>query len=491
MKKTMKKLLAVVLTLAMLSTSFICFAEGLNQDAVNKHYGQYKNYLLLGDSVACGYRDEMSEDDKLWNDSVWESTYYRVPGSYADVLANAIIADKSMTALAAPGFRTIEMRYMLEDDYRDNCTDEYLFWPSHLYAYENIWCECHGEPMLPGSEHFREAFKKSIAEADLISLGIGGNDWGAYLGWVFNQILKEENVADQYINDMAELLKDGPIDLATIEKAVEILHIAGALPQLLTTLPSALEYGLSNFYKNWDYMIQDIYDLNPDVTLMVVGMSDNSLKGKNYDYNGVEGAPVNPDAGAEEDPTKAAAMKMIVDFVMGIGNGPMTEGARKFGYIYVDTAGTTYVDSHPDAAGHVHIANKIIEALPDPAVSSKFTDATPGHKNYKEIEFCVVNGIMSGTTDTTFSPEAPLAKKDMVAAFNAINGTKVVNDSDAEVSALKLAIEFLMAGFKGGINGIIKGLSLCSLVITDKGFEIFSTVTRAEAATYFSIFCQK
>ena len=54
----------------------------------------------------------------------------------------------------------------------------------------------------------------------------------------------------------------------------------------------------------------------------------------------------------------------------------MIEGAEKFGYTYVDTTGTTYVDSHPDAAGHIHIANKIIEALP-PVESSDNGAETP------------------------------------------------------------------------------------------------------------------
>ena len=117
MKRITKKTLAVILAIVMLSSTFVCFAAELNQDAVNLHYGQYENYLLLGDSVASGYRDEMSENDKAFNSANSHTTYYRVPGSYADIVANAIVADKSMTALAAPGFRTIEMRYMLEDDY--------------------------------------------------------------------------------------------------------------------------------------------------------------------------------------------------------------------------------------------------------------------------------------------------------------------------------------------------------------------------------------
>ena len=59
MKKVIKKSLAILCAFVMLSSTMTCFAAELNQDAVDLHYGQFENYLLLGDSVASGYRDEM------------------------------------------------------------------------------------------------------------------------------------------------------------------------------------------------------------------------------------------------------------------------------------------------------------------------------------------------------------------------------------------------------------------------------------------------
>ena len=488
MKKMMKKSLAVLLALMMLSTSFVCLAAvELNQDAVNAHYGQYKNYVLLGDSVASGYRDEMSDDDARNNDLYMDSTYCRYEGSYADVLADAIIEDKSMTALAGPGFRTIEMRYMLEDAYAATCTDEYLFHPSHLYVYKNQVCDCHGEAMLPGSEHFRDMFKNSIAEADLITLGIGGNDWGAYLGWVITDILEAENVADKYVQMAQDLIDDGNMDMATVEKLVEVAHLAGALPTLAQELPQILNYGLGNFYMNWDLMIEDIYALNPDVTLMVVGMSDNSIKGKNYDYNGVEGAPVEGD---EIPEAVQPVLKTVVDFIMTVGNTPMIEGAKKFGYTYVDIDGATYVESHPDADGHTFIANKIIEALPDSVISGKYEDVKPGHKYYNAIEYVLKNGIMAETSETTFSPDDALTSGQLAAAFNAINGTDNATDGTKKVTAAALAFSFLGEGAKGGFTGFFKGLSVYFKVIIGSGFNVAGAVTRAEAANYFKLFCE-
>lgn len=491
MKKAIKKTLAVLLALLMVSSTFaVSFAAvELNQEAAAKQYGQYEKYVLLGDSVASGYRDEFSENDELYNELHMDSTYCRYTGSYADVLANALkIKDENMTALAAPGFRTIEMRYMLEDDFAATCTDPYLFHPSHVYIYKDEICDCHNENMLPGSEHFRDMFKTSIAAADLITLGIGGNDWGAYLGWVLTDLMEAEAPSDEYVKyaaEIAEILNNDMLDLSAVEKLIEIAHLIGVLPNIILELPQILDYGLGNFYKNWDIMIEDIYALNPDVTLMVVGMSDNSIKGKNYDYNGVVGEPVEPEIA---DGEKAQAMGIIVDFIMGVGNAPMIEGAKKFGYTYVDTDGTTYVESHPDADGHVFIANKIIEALPDPEIKDKFEDVKPGNKYYSAVEYCVANGIMAGLTETKFGADEAITSGQLGAAINAMAGTNNSTSSTAKAKMLEVALAMFTGGAKKGFTGFFKGIGLMMRVMSENSFNVGAEISRGKAAVYFKEF---
>ena len=136
--KKMKKVLAVVLSVALLAGMFTCFASA------KTHY-EYKKYVLLGDSVASGH------DDILY----LPTEFIRVEGSYSDLVADALGAE--LIPMACPGFRTIEMRYMLEDDYAAECDDEYLFHTSHLYAYEDEYCEECGVPS--GKEWFEEIYK--------------------------------------------------------------------------------------------------------------------------------------------------------------------------------------------------------------------------------------------------------------------------------------------------------------------------------------------
>ena len=282
MKRTMKKILATLLALVMISSAFVCLAAvELNQEAIDAHYGQYKNYVLLGDSVASGYRDVKTDRDQQYNTENKESAFYRIEGSYADIIADSIIADGSMTPMAGPGFRTIEIRYMLEDDYAETCEDEYLFYCSNIHV--------NGDPVTK----WRPLYKEAVRNADLITLGIGGNDWGAYITWVIAETLIQAGVYDELLSKVQALLAKESINLETIGKVInEISENKDALAEVVSKLPEALEYGLTTFYENWDIMIEDIYAYNPDVTLMVVGMSDNGVKGKYYDYDGVEGGPV-------------------------------------------------------------------------------------------------------------------------------------------------------------------------------------------------------
>ena len=484
MKKFMKKSLAVLLAVMMLSSSFVCFAAtnevSLNQEAADAHYGQFGKYLLLGDSAASGYRDVLEEDDNndLYNQKYNQSVYTVVPGSYADIIGNAIGAETK--SFAGPGYRTIEMRYMLEDDFAATCEDEYLFHPAQLNYFKKHPYPGDGGYHAPGDEYFRAEFKKAIAEADLITLGVGGNDWGEYLKWVLADVLEAENVADEYIAEAKEILDKSTMPTETIATVVDIAHKAGALRPLLETLPSALEYGLGGFYENWDIMIEDIYALNPDVTLMVMGMGDSGKKGYYYDYDGVKGEKIEV---AEQDPTVAQATEVVLGLILGIANRPMKAGASKYGYTYIDTNGATFVTYHQDADGHMFIANKVLEALPNAEVYGMFEDVNPGYKYYKVVEYVVANGIMTGR-DNLFAPDEIITKGEFAAALNAINGTDKATDKTNDATAIHLAFAFIGAAAKKDFVGFFKTLALAMTVLSDSNLVFGAGVTRIDAAQY-------
>ena len=455
MKKFAKILISSMLIMVLLSSFSVCFASQatLNEEAVAKHYGQYKNYVLLGDSVASGYREAVNQENISWNWARNDTAFVRAEESYSDIIANAIIEDKSLTPFAAPAFRTIEIRYMLEDDYEG---DQYLF--HHPFRL----------PEMGTHYDYIDEYREAVATADLITLGVGGNDWGQMLSWVVADLTLSAENGNKYNALIKEIISSGSFDGEKLDKLLEIADMAGLIPSLIEYLPQALNYGLETFYKNWDIMIEDIYSYNPDVTLVVVGMSDT-------------GYTTEP----KEDTLVDEAKSLIVNGILSIANKPMIDGAEKFGYTYVDITGATYIGGHPDKNGHMFIANKIIEALPDPEVHNKFSDVTTGHKYYSVIETMVVKGIMLPVTETTFEPDSNLTKAQLGYALNKINGAENVIGGDNDATRKDIAMSCLKASFAGNTSMSTKfsSFAFAFKVLLNGGiFSLGAPVTRAVAA---------
>lgn len=397
MKKTLKKALAAILALAVLSSMAVCFAA-------EKEYADYGTYVLLGDSVASGYNDLEYVD----------SEFKRVENSYSDFVADDLRVE--LIPLACPGFRTLEIRHLLEDDFP--VTDGYLFHGSHT-PNEEI------EAMAP---YFRE----SIANAGLITLGVGGNDFGAYLGWVISDIMEEDGLFTAFVNDARALLAEKGVESDTLDEFLDLAETMGVLPNVIEALPEALSYGINSLFNNWDPMIEDIYRLNPDVTLLVIGMFDTGVK-------------TEEDAANNE---KAIIKLNIAQAIVDFANGPMKEGAEKYGYTFVDVTGTTCDESHPNVAGHRFIADKILEALPD--VNFPYKDVKHGSTYYQAVAYMYENGIMEGTSATLFSPKGAFTKEHLAEALYAIAGKPEVDaskeiadvsDEEASKTAIVWAIE--------------------------------------------------
>ena len=428
--KTIKKTIAVLLALIIVSGSVVCFAaEG------EKEYHKYEKVMLLGDSEASGftdYGDEMSE-------------FTRVDDSYAAYVADEFGAE--LLPMACPGFRTIELRYMLDDTYRPD--DPYLFTEVPRTSKEEIIAK------IP-------EMRQGIAESDLIIIGIGGNDWGAYLGWTLADVEFANQLPEEFRTALREYLEKATFEDDIIEKIISLADYLNALDDIAAVLPEAMTYAFSTLRENWDYIIEYIYANNPDVTVVAVGMFPTYLKTE-------EGAP---DIVAEPDPVSA----VVEDAIIAYGNKHMIDNQEKYGYIYVDTAGTVVEICHPTVAGHRHIADRILEALPD--ARFPFTDVSVKDAEYKAIEYMYLNGIMSGTGATTFSPDEALTKAQLSEALNKINGTYTITDSDASVSKLNFAISLVKASANSGFIGLFKTLVFAMKIMASG----FGNITRAEAA---------
>ncbi|MBQ1996387.1 MAG: S-layer homology domain-containing protein [Clostridia bacterium] len=430
--KILKKSIALILVLLLVSGSVICFAADSD-----KQYNKYEKVLLLGDSESSGftdYGDEFSE-------------FTRVDDSYAAYVADDLGAE--LIPMACPGFRTMELRCMLDDNYYP-ANDPYLFKKVPRTSEADIMAKA---PQM----------RQAIKESDLIVIGIGGNDWGAYLGWVQEDTLAANILPEEYRTALIELLNNAKVGDDVIGMAIELADYLNAVDELMPALVEAFKYGFSNLYENWEYIIEYIYENNPDVTIAVVGMFPTYLKTE-------EGKPYEV---AEPD----AASKAVEDAIIAFANKHMIEGRDKYGYLYIDTEGTVVEVCHPTVAGHRHIADRILAALPD--ARFPYTDITISHKAYKAVEYMYLNGIMSGVDATTFGADTIINEAEFAELLGKVTDYEA-SGSDKELKKIKMASEVYKAS---GKNEFLDILSLIvDMIQMIFNGEAFKAVTRADAA---------
>ena len=196
---------------------------------------------------------------------------------------------------------------------------------------------------------------------------------------------------------------------------------------------------------------------------------------------------------------------MIVD----MANTPMKEGAKKYGYTFVDTTGTICVTYHPTAEGHQHIADRILEALPDAAFP--YTDVKQGTTVYNAVAYFHKNNILSGVSETEFGVNNAFTKADLAKSLYALAGSPEVTtktpftdvDDDAyiwasangyvsgngtifgpdeEISVFSFALTLFSASsvICPGLFGVIKGIVAAVSTIVEYGF-IGGAITRGNA----------
>ena len=384
MKNFIKRSIAVLLIITMVSGLFTCYAT-----KYEKKYYDYGSYVLLGDSVASGWSDVVEK----------ETRFVRVEGSYGAHVADDLGVEYH--PMACIGFRTVDMRYIFEDDF---VADRFLFYSID----EKVMAE-----KIP-------QIRKAVAEAGLITLNIGGNDWGSFLGWhIYEEMDKFENKNEKFMTKAYEYLKNAGTEEDTVNSLIDLACLCGALPDIIRVLPKALKIGIENYVTNWNYMIEDIYALNPDVTLLVIGMFDNMVQDQET-----------------ADKNEAAALKLsLSQLIVDLANKPMIEGAGKYGYTFVDTAGTVCEQNHPSAEGHRYIADLILEALPD--ANFPYKDVPTNSKEYKSVEYMFQHGIMKGSSESVFGYNQPMTMKQLADTTYNISGIKDIVEASDENSSYK------------------------------------------------------
>ena len=439
MKKTLRSFLAVVLVLAMLSSFGVCFA------AVEKEHLKYGSYVLLGDSIACGWSDIEEKD----------TSFTRVEGSYGAILADALKVDEYHPR-ACIGFRTHEIRYLLEEGYEG---DRFMF---YSISKDKVDAQ-------------KAAIIEEVTNADLITLNVGGNDWGSFLGWHVFEILEESGMANaEFFEKASVALEEAGTDLETINKLIDIATYADCMGDFVQVLPKALEEGYTNYVNNWNIMIEDILALNSEATIVVIGMFDTSLQD-----------PVTMADDTTEGIQNFATKLEFGQAVVDLANKTMKDAADKYGYYFVDPVGTycelQHPSNHAGASGHRHIAELVLKALP--YANFPYEDVKLGDANYTAIEYMWANDIIPGTEQTVFGVNKILTLGELENAIAALNGEKGTGTSTEPAMRIDIITQLLNGNPNATFMQKIKTFALMiPFFVNNFRFNFLGDVRKGEAA---------
>lgn len=450
----MKKIISVFLVLSIVLCSFAVCAAAVTE---GKQYRDYKVYTLLGDSVASGY------DDVEKNSTSCQFKYKE--NGYGARVAKAL--GVKLNSMACPAVRTVEMRYLLEDDYPK---DDYMFY-GIAYDWER--------------EGFKEEFRDAIREADLITLGIGGNDYLTYLAWVVFEEMDKVGlgVHKELADEIRKIIEEEGVNEDTMETIVTVASVIDALPELGQILPGAFAEALKRYYENWNHVIEGIYSYNEDAELYVIG-------GLNYSYV------------LEHDHDTTTILNNIGRAVRELGNKPQIESAEKYGYTFVAVKDVDCVLTHPTPDGYQLIADTILDALPD--LRYCYSDAEQGSKYYSGVYYMAKNGYMDGISKTEFGVEERLTAGDLAETLSRIAGETpadslawaaekgfVSGDADSSIDFFDLMKTLNNFSEDQGKTDFFYKVRFILFVIKNMFSDTgFSLVKRGNAAKLLSQYCE-
>ena len=328
MTKLLSALLAVLTLVAVLSMS--SFA------ATRSTVKKYKEYTVLGDSVAAGYSHPGYDMVHDYNKVEWNL----VPDTYPDIIGKATGA--KVHQLAHSGYRSTDLRAILYNDYNGDGMS-----PLRLPSWNNDERHLNVDQL----NVLRAAFQNDIANSDLITLNIGVNDATQPLLIATETVQRDLGIVGA--EAMAFL---NPFTL--LQETLNNMALLGTDAQFYAALAQAELTALRVFPENFDAIIYRIHELNPNAKIVVVGLY-NASEGETLPQGGF-GIPIGDFMG-----------NMYSKF-----NYYMESGSQyKDWYTYVDVWGiSTHMndptsnlykaDSHPTLTGHAQIADKIFEVLP-------------------------------------------------------------------------------------------------------------------------------
>lgn len=357
MKKNVKRVITLCLALVMLTgLSVGVFAASAST------VKQYKNYVVIGDSIPSGYGLETTgaPDYKAGLVSHGEL----VEGSYPALVANAVGAANSTTVLARCGFRTVEAIRVLDPTYSyDSASNYFLTYLSQVYVDDTTYTDKANIVRDDSVTAMQTAGIAAVKNADLITVNLGSNDTMTYALLKTSEYVSKLSAAVDPLmaSTVAELASFGELGQA-LQELLAAAEKIGETTQTLAAMSRYMTEGFISFKLNFSTLISRLERLNSSAKIVVVGM-----------YNPFENVKLT-------DQSMIAVGRLANQFVALLNAYMSGTCLYASTYTYVDVNGTQCYDFpsllsadfgkvfvrnvHPTLAGYQTMANAIFAQLP-------------------------------------------------------------------------------------------------------------------------------
>ncbi|MBR6800320.1 MAG: hypothetical protein IKM61_01025 [Eubacteriaceae bacterium] len=283
----MKRLTSLLLALLMVAGSFGTVFASIKADE-NNHI----DYVSFGASVTNGYGlrgylpDEVVADPFLADKSKLNVFGFDMaPPEGYPALVTKELESKGYTVshkqYAISSMRVEELRVLLDNEYDG---DDYTAW---RFTGGEKWFD-----KAAGSlENARKLYQDAVKESELITIEIGVNNFGVYSFNNIKDIVKNGGTGYWKEPDFSILFTEE--EQKEFDKAKEYVLSELAkvgtdekMMNMLDKIANVLAYATVGYMRNFDKVMEKIYELNPDANVVVITIQ-NLMEGVDMKINGV------------------------------------------------------------------------------------------------------------------------------------------------------------------------------------------------------------
>lgn len=237
-----KKLLAVVLTLAMIVSCMPVMASAA--DKINVDYDRTLNYVALGDSMAVGFGMSDVNELNAYDRSVMIGMGHASQYAYSTVLKNTIGKDQvNLWSGAMLGARADDVINLIDPSENAFGADEYYtksLIPTLQNCYADLtsplydpmtmtWKTEDGKPIYTETpitpEEVNAVYSKKVKNADFITITAGGNNYFAYLASKITPIFMSPEMAYQMMYADMGMTEEEFMEMVKLSESDEfIIH---------------------------------------------------------------------------------------------------------------------------------------------------------------------------------------------------------------------------------------------------------------------------